>query len=290
MNDFAVVTDSSCDLPAQAAEEMDLTVLPLTFTMGGKEYTNYLDGRELPIRDFYARLRSGEMPHTAAVNLEAFLAALEPLLKAGRDVLVASFSSMLSSTCSTAKLACEELKKKYPERRLFCVDTRAASLGQGMLVDYTVRQKRLGKTIEEVRDWLEENKLRMCHWFTVDDLNHLKRGGRISSAVALIGGMLNVKPVMHVDDTGSLVPVGKVRGRRASLDALVNHMAETAVKPEEQTVYISHGDSPEDAEYVASEVKRRVGVKEVIINHVGPVIGAHSGPGTMALFFFGTHR
>jgi DegV family protein with EDD domain len=290
MNDFAIVTDSSCDLPAELAAEMELTVLPLSFAIGGKEYLNYLDGRELPIHDYYERLRAGEPAQTAAVNVDSFVGAIEPLLRGGKDVLVPAFSSGLSNTCNAARIACEELAKKYPERKVLCVDTLAASLGEGMLIYYAVQEKRAGKSIEEVRGWLEQNRLRQCHWFTVDDLKHLKRGGRISPAVAFIGGMLNFKPVMHMDDAGHLAAVGKARGRKASLDALVDHMEQTAVDPKEQTVFLSHGDTPEDAEYVASEVKRRLGVSRVIINDVGPVIGTHSGPGTMALFFFGTHR
>jgi DegV family protein with EDD domain len=290
MNDFAIVTDSSCDLPAELAAEMELTVLPLSFAIGGKEYLNYLDGRELPIHDYYERLRAGEPAQTAAVNVDSFVGAIEPLLRGGKDVLVPAFSSGLSNTCNAARIACEELAKKYPERKVLCVDTLAASLGEGMLIYYAVQEKRAGKSIEEVRGWLEQNRLRQCHWFTVDDLKHLKRGGRISPAVAFIGGMLNFKPVMHMDDAGRLAAVGKARGRKASLDALVDHMEQTAVDPKEQTVFLSHGDTPEDAEYVASEVKRRLGVSRVIINDVGPVIGTHSGPGTMALFFFGTHR
>lgn len=290
MNDFAVVTDSSCDLSAEMAQELDLTVLPLSFTIGGKEHLNYLDGRELPIHEYYERLRTGEPAQTSAVNVDSFVGAIEPLLKAGKDVLVAAFSSGLSNTCNAARMACEELAKKYPERKVVCVDTLCASLGQGMLIYYAVQKKCEGKSLEEVRNWIEENRLHLCHWFTVDDLNHLKRGGRISPATAFIGGMLNFKPVMHVDDEGHLAPVGKVRGRKTSLDALVDHMEETATEPKEQTVFLSHGDTPEDAEYVASEVKRRLGVKRVVINTIGPVIGTHSGPGTMALFFFGTHR
>lgn len=290
MNDYAIVTDSSCDLPAELTEELDLTILPLSFEIGGKEYLNYLDGRSMPFHDYYERLRKAEPARTAAVNVDAFTGAVEPLLKAGKDVLVPAFSSGLSNTCNAARMACEELSAKYPERKVICVDTLCASLGQGMLVYYAAQKKREGMSIEEVRDWLEQNKLHLCHWFTVDDLMHLKRGGRISPAVAFIGGMLNFKPIMHVDDAGKLASVGKVRGRKASLDVLVDHMEETAVSPQTQTVFLSHGDTPEDAEYVASEVKRRLGVKEVIINYVGPVIGTHSGPGTMALFFFGSHR
>lgn len=290
MNDFTIITDSSCDLSAQMAEELELTVLPLSFHMGEKEYLNYLDGRDMSFENFYARLRAGEPSTTAAVNVETFAGAIEPVLQAGKDALVIAFSSGLSNTCNAAQMACAELAEKYPEQKVLCVDSLAASLGQGMLVYYAVQQKRAGKSLEEVRDWVEQNRLHLCHWFTVDDLNHLKRGGRISAATALIGSMLNIKPVLHVDDEGHLISMGKARGRKASLDALVDKMEQSAVNPQEQVVFLSHGDSQQDAEYVASEVKRRMGVKDVVINYVGPVIGSHSGPGTMALFFFGSHR
>ena len=290
MNDYAIVTDSSCDLPAELAEELELTVLPLSFEIGGKEYLNYLDGREMSLHDYYERLRAKEPARTAAVNVDSFVGAIEPILKTGKDVLLPAFSSGLSNTSNAARMACEELAAKYPERKVLCVDTLCASLGQGLILYSAVQKKREGKSIEEVRDWLEQNKLHLCHWFTVDDLMHLKRGGRISPAVAFIGGMLNFKPVMHVDDEGKLAPVGKVRGRKASLDALVDHMEQSAVEPQTQTVFISHGDTPEDAEYVASEIKRRLGTTNFVINTIGPVIGTHSGPGTIALFFYGKQR
>jgi DegV family protein with EDD domain len=290
MNNFEILTDSSCDLPAELAAELELTVLPLSFSIGGHEYLNYLDGRDLPIHEYYERLRAGEPAQTAAVNVGSFVNAIEPLLQAGKDVLVLAFSSGLSNTCNAARMACEELAAKYPDRKVICVDTLCASLGQGMIADYAVQKKREGKSIEEVRDLVEQKRLQLCHWFTVDDLNHLKRGGRVSPAVAFLGGMLNFKPIMHMDDQGHLASVGKVRGRRASLDALVDRMEQTAVEPQTQTVFISHGDTPEDAEYVASEVKRRFGTEHIVINTVGPVIGTHSGPGTLALFFFGSHR
>lgn len=290
MNDFEIVTDSSCDLPADLADELGLTVLPLSFEISGKEYLNYLDGRSMPLHEYYDRLRAAEPARTSAVNVDAFVGAVEPLLKEGKDVLLPAFSSGLSNTYNSARMACEELAAKYPERKVICVDTLCASLGEGLILYYAVQKQREGKSIEEVRDWLEQNKLNLCHWFTVDDLMHLKRGGRISPALAFIGGMLNVKPVMHMDDAGKLAAVGKVRGRKASLDALVDHMEETAIAPKTQTVFISHGDTPEDAEYVASEVRRRFGVEHIVINTVGPVIGTHSGPGTLALFFLGTHR
>lgn len=290
MSDYVIVTDSSCDLSAEMAEELELTVLPLSFHLNGKEYHNYLDGRELSFPEFYSQIRSGASCTTSAVNVEAFASAMEKILQSGKDVLCLAFSSGLSNTFNAAKLACGELAPKYPERKLYVVDTLCASMGQGLLIYLAAMEKRRGKSIEEVRDWAESNKLNLCHWFTVDDLNHLKRGGRISSATALIGTMLNIKPVLHVDDAGHLINMGKARGRRASLMALIDHMEETAVSPSGQTVFISHGDSQADADFVADEVKRRFGVKTVVTNYVGPVIGAHSGPGTIALFFLGAHR
>lgn len=290
MNDYVIFTDSSCDLTAEIAEELELTVLPLAFNMNGKEYRNYLDGREISFPDFYENIRGGEDCTTSAVNMEAFASAIEPVLKSGKDVLCIAFSSGLSNTYNAAKLACEELAPKYPERKIYAVDTLCASLGEGLLIYLAVQEKRKGKSIDELHNWLEATKLHLCHWFTVEDLNHLKRGGRISAATALIGTMLNIKPILHVDDEGHLINVGKSRGRRASLAALVDHMAETATDPASQTVFISHGDSQKDADFVAEEVKRRFGIKNVVTNYVGPVIGAHSGPGTIALFFLGTHR
>lgn len=290
MVDFAVVTDSSCDLSEELVKELELTVVELSYTLNGKEYGNGMDGAHMTVAEFYRHLREGEPCTTSAVNVDSFMRATEPLLQQGRDVLNIAFSSGLSNTCNAARMACEELSAKYPERKVVCIDSLAASLGQGLLVYLAVQQKRAGRTLQETADWVEQNKLHLCHWFTVDDLKFLKRGGRISGTTALIGSMLSIKPVLHVDNAGHLINVGKVRGRRASLDALVDHMEQTAVNPAEQTVFISHGDSAADAEYVASEVKRRMGVKKVFTGYVGPVIGAHSGPGTMALFFLGDNR
>lgn len=290
MNDFVIVTDSSCDLPAKMADELELKVLPLSFNLSEKEYHNYLDGRELSFYDFYQHIRQGESCITSAVNMEAFATTIEPILKAGKDVLCIAFSSGLSNTYNAAKLACEELASKYPERKVYAVDSLCASLGEGLLVYLAVQEKRKGKGIDAVRSYVEENKLHLCHWFTVEDLNHLKRGGRVSAATALIGTMLNIKPILHVDDAGHLINVGKTRGRNASLTSLVDHMEETAIDPASQIVFISHGDSQKDADFVAKQVKERFGVKTVLTNFVGPVIGTHSGPGTIALFYLGTHR
>ena len=290
MSEFVILTDSSCDLPPALAESMELEVLPLSVEIEGARYCNYLDGREISAAEFYDKLRKEERAVTSAVNVGEFTDRLEALLKAGKDVLVLAFSSGLSTTYNSAAIAAEDLKERYPAQKIYVVDTLSASLGQGLLIWHAAQERAAGKSIEEVRDYVEKNKLHLCHWFTVDDLNHLKRGGRISSATALVGGMLSIKPVMHMDDEGHLVNVSKARGRQASLKALVDKMEELAIEPANQMVFISHGDCLEDAETVASMVKERFGVKEVVINHVGPVIGAHSGPGTMALFFLGEHR
>ena len=288
MSDFVIVTDSSADLPADLVRELGVEVLPLSFTIQGKTYRNYPDGREMAPGAFYQLLRSGGMATTSAVNVADYTAALEPLLQEGKDVLLLVFSSGLSATYQSSVIAVEELREKYHDRKLFTVDTLCASLGQGLLVWHAVEQKRKGASIEAVRDWVEENKLHLCHWFTVDDLHFLKRGGRISAATAVVGSMLSIKPVLHVDDEGHLINVGKARGRAASLTALVDKMEETAIDVD--TVFISHGDCLADAEKVKAMVEERFGTQKVVINHIGPVIGAHAGPGTLALFFLGTQR
>ena len=290
MSEYVIVTDSSADLTAGMAEELGVEVLPLSFTVKGQTYRNYPDNREMDPGAFYAMLRAGEMATTAAVNVADYTSVLEPLLEQGKDVLVLAFSSGLSATYQSSVIAVEELRARFPERKIFTVDTLCASLGQGLLVYLAAKKQQAGASIEEVRDWAEENKLHLCHWFTVDDLHFLKRGGRISAATAVLGSMLHIKPVLHVDDEGHLINMGKARGRGASLTALVDHMEETAIDPASQVVFISHGDCLADAEKVAGDVKKRLGVKEVVINHVGPVIGAHSGPGTLALFFLGSRR
>ena len=288
MSDFVIVTDSSADLPASLVQEMGVEVLPLSFTIQGNTYRNYPDDREMDPAVFYKMLRDGEAATTSAVNVAEYTALLEPLLQAGKDVLVLAFSSGLSTTYQSSVIAVNELSEQYPDRKLFTVDTLSASLGQGLLVWHAVQEQKRGQSIVAVRDWVEENKLRLCHWFTVDDLHFLKRGGRISAATAVVGTMLSIKPVLHVDDEGHLISMGKARGRGASLTALVDHMEETATDVD--TVFISHGDCLSDAQKVADDVRERFGTKDIVINNVGPVIGAHSGPGTLALFFLGTKR
>ena len=287
---YVIVTDSSCDLPAELAQELELAVLPLTLTLGWKEYANYLDGREIGFSEFYGRIRQGEVAVTAAANLEGYLSIMEPILQAGKDILLLVFSSGLSSTYQVSLLAAEELSQKYPQRKILPVDTLCASMGQGLLVYLAARQRGEGKSLQEVRDWVEKEKYHLCHWFTVDDLMYLKRGGRLNAATALVGTALGIKPVLHIDNEGHLINMGKARGRRASLTALVDKMAELAVEPQGQVAFISHGDCLEDAKAVEQMLKQRLGVKKVIISYVGPVIGAHTGPGVVALFFLGKER
>ena len=290
MSNFVILTDSSADLGDDLVRQLDIQVLPLSFTLEQQTYHNYPDNREMEPHAFYQKLRDGAVATTSAVNVSQYTEFLEPLLQAGRDVLILAFSSGLSATYNSSVIAVQELAEKYPERKLYTVDTLCASLGQGLLVYLAARERDSGKTIEEVRDWAEANKLSICHQFTVDDLHFLKRGGRISATTAVVGSMLQIKPVLHVDDEGHLINIAKARGRQASLKALVDKMEKTAIDPAHQTVFISHGDCLEDAQMVADLVKERLGVPEVYLNPIGPVIGAHAGPGTVALFYVGTER
>ncbi len=290
MNDYVLLTDSSADLTDALVKELGVEVLPLSFTMRNKTYRNWPDNREIDPKDFYRQLREGEMATTSAVNVSDFTETIEPHLKEGRDVLVVAFSSGLSATYNSSAIAAEELREKYPERKIYTVDTLCASLGQGLLVWLAAKERAKGKTIDEVRDWAVGHKLSICHQFTVDDLHFLKRGGRISSTTAFVGSMLQIKPVLHVDNDGKLMTVAKARGRRAALKALVDRMEQTAIDLRDQTVFISHGDCLEDAQLVAQLVKDRFGVKDVYMNYVGPVVGAHAGPGVLALFYVGVER
>ena len=287
---FEIITDSSANLPETLIERYQLHILSLMFLVGDKEYYSYVKGEVTDIKKFYTMMREGQKITTSHINRDVCTRLFESLLSSGKDILYIGFSSGLSGTYQTGHMVLEEMREKYPERKIYDIDTLAASLGEGLLVTYAARMREAGRTIEEVHQWLVDNRLHLCHWFTVDDLFFLKRGGRISATTALAGTVLGIKPVMHVDNEGHLVPVAKVRGRKNSLDALVAHMEKTAIEPGHQTVYITHGDCIEDAEYVASLVRKKFGVKEIVINYVDPVIGAHSGPGTVALFFVGTER
>lgn len=288
---FEIVTDSSCNLVEDMIDEFGLHILPLTFMVDGEQYQSYLKGERTDLKQFYTMMREGKVITTSLPNLAESEDLLRGLLDAGHDVLYIGFSSGLSGTYQAIDLLLKDLATQYPERTVRSVDTLAASGGQGLLVWYAAQKARAGASLEEVYTWLEENKLHLAHWFTVDDLMFLWRGGRVSKTSAWAGTILNIKPVMHVDDEGHLIPLEKVRGRKKSLIALVDHMDESAIRPvEDQMVFITHGDCIEDAEFVADLVRSRFGVRDVVINYVDPVIGAHSGPGTMALFFLADKR
>ena len=288
---LAIVTDSSSNLTEEMIDRFDLSILPLTFMVDGEEYRSYLKGEKTDLSQFYTMMREGKVITTSLPNLQESRETIEALLKDGRDVLYLGFSSGLSGTYQAIELLLAELAGLYPDRTVCSVDTLAASGGEGLLVYYTAKMRDEGATVEAVRDWVEDHKLHLAHWFTVDDLMFLFRGGRVSRTAAWAGTVLNIKPVMHVDDEGHLIPLEKVRGRKKSLKALVDHMEQTADAPvADQTVFITHGDCLEDAEYVADLVRERFGVTDIMINWVDPVIGAHSGPGTMALFFLASQR
>ena len=287
MSAYKIITDSGSDLTERMLEELNVAKVSLSVLFRGESRPDSVDEG---IRSFYDALRAGEISTTSAVNPDGWASAIEPVLQAGQDALVMAFSSGLSTTYQSAVIAAGELMEKYPERKVFVVDTLCASLGEGLLVWYACKKRDEGLDLEELRDWLEENKLHLCHWFTVDDLMFLKRGGRVSAATALVGTMLQIKPVLHVDDEGHLINVGKARGRKASIDALAAKVAELGEGFENETMFISHGDCIGDAQYLASVLKEKYGVKHVHINHVGAVVGSHSGPGTLALFFMGKHR
>lgn len=282
MNEYIIFTDSSSDISPEILSDWGVSSLSLTFRFNGEE-KEYYNG-DMNIADFYQRMREGGVAKTSAVNTQSFKDAFEAVLKEGRDILYIGFSTGLSTTCNSATAAAQLLRDEFPERKIITVDSLAASAGLGLLVKLAVDKRSEGATIEEVASYVESLRLRLCHWFTVEDLVYLKRGGRVSPTVAFVGNMLGIKPVMHVDDEGHLVNVTKVRGRKTSIAALADKYTELA-DPAFGKVFISHGDCLADAEYLASLIEKKHGVKTEIITYVGSVIGAHSGPGTLALFF-----
>ena len=272
------------------AKELELTVVPLTVHIDGHDYPNLLDGSAISFEDFYGKIRGGVLATTSAANVGQFQEAMRPILAAGKDIVSINFSSALSTTYQSACIAAQDMKEEFPDANIYVVDSLSASLGQGLLLYLTVQKKREGLSAQELVQWVEDNKLHIDHWFTVDDLNYLKMGGRLSAGAAFFGSMLSIKPVMHTSDEGKLVPVSKVRGRKASLKALIDKIAELGIEPSEQVMFICHADCEVEARAVAEEMKARYGVKEVYINYIGPVIGSHTGPNTMGIFFVGTKR
>lgn len=287
---YEIVTDSSANLTDEIIDKYGINIVSLVFRVGEKEFYSYIKGENTDIKRFYDMMRKGETITTSLIGLALCRETFENILKQGKDLIYIGFSSGLSGSFNAGAMIARDLQNEYPERKIYAIDSLSASMGEGLLVYHAAEQRRQGKTIEQVKDWLLNNRLNLCHWFTVDDLFYLKRGGRISATTAIAGTILSIKPIMNVDDNGKLVPVGKARGRRQSLELLVKKMEESCINPTEQMVFISHGDCIEDAQYVENLVRDRLHVKDVIINYVDPVIGAHSGPGTIALFFLGSKR
>lgn len=285
---YRIITDSCCDFTPEQYEKFDLTYVPLTIMYQGVPHNDFLD--EKSIKMVYDGLRKGETASTSAVNPDGWSKAIEPVLAAGQDALVLAFSSGLSTTYQSAVIAANDLQENYPDRKIIVIDTLCAAHGQGLLVWYACKKRDEGMSLDEVAAWVEGNKMNLCHWFTVDDLNFLKRGGRVSATTALVGTMLNIKPILHVDNAGKLINVGKTRGRKSAIEILGKKLSELGEGFDNETVFISHGDCEEDAQTLAKIVKEKYGVKNVLIGYVGAVIGSHSGPGTLAFFFLGKER
>ncbi|MCI8835139.1 MAG: DegV family protein [Ruminococcus sp.] len=289
MREYVITVNSTVDLPKEWLEERHVSVLPMKYTIDGE---TYVDMEGLSAKEFFAKLREGKMSVTSQVNPEEAKSYFESFLKEGKDVLHLSFSSALSGTYNSMRIAKEELEEIYPEAKIIIIDTLCACMGEGLLLYKALQQKEAGKNIEEVAEWVEENKLHICHNVTVDDLHHLHRGGRISKATAVLGTMVQIKPIIYMAPDGSLQVIGKERGRKKSLQKIVNMAAEQIKGWEEQNdlVMITHGDCIEDAEYVAGLVRERLGIDQILIHNIGTVIGSHTGPGVVALFLMGEKR
>lgn len=289
MREYVICTESFADLPMDYMSKNNLGYVNSSYTIDG---VTYGAGQQLSPEEFYSRVRAGSMPTTSQVNPEEAKEFLQKYVDDGMDVLHIAFTSGLSGTYNSMRLSAEEINEEHNEKRVFVVDSLCASLGEGLLVHYAVQNKNAGMSLAENLKWLEEHKLNIVHSFTVDDLNHLYRGGRVSRSAAFFGTLASIKPIMHVDNDGHLIPLNKVRGRKKSLQSLVDYMDEHigSFRDKQDIFFISHGDCEEEAEYVANMVKERFGIEKYVINQVGPTIGAHSGPGTMALFFLGDKR
>ncbi|MBH1939525.1 DegV family protein [Mobilitalea sibirica] len=289
MKNFIITTDTTCDLPHDYLVKYNIRLLPLYYNFNGVVYG---DKNELEPKEFYDKMRGGAMPTTMAVNPETANEIFKELIDEGYDILHIAFSSPLSGSCSIAATVARELCEENPDAKIIVVDSLCASMGEGLLVHKAVQLKENGKSLDEIADWLEQNKLNLCHVFTVDDLHHLHRGGRVSKTSAIIGTLINVKPILHVNDEGRLIPLVNVRGRKKALISLVDNMEKRleGFIDKNDIVFISHGDCVEDAEYVAELIKERIGIQNVMINFISPTIGAHAGPGTVALFFMGNTR
>lgn len=287
MSDYVITVNSTVDAPKEWLEERKVPVISLKYTIDGQTYE---DMNGLSAKEFFVKLRAGHMAVTSQVNPEEAVSALEPFLKEGKDVLHLAFSSGLSGTCNSMKIAAETLSEKYPDRKIIVIDTLCACLGEAMLLYYALKLRAEGKTIDETAKWVEENKLHVCHNVTVDDLNHLQRGGRVSKATAVLGTMVQIKPMIHMDNNGCLQVIAKERGRKKSLNKIVEMAMKRSEGWENEIIMITHGDCIEDAEYVAGLVREKMGIDNILINNIGTVIGSHTGPGVVAVFNMGEYR
>lgn len=288
MNEYIIFTDSCCDIPSELLAEWNVPFANMTFSFDGedKEYIN----ADISNKEFYNRMRQGAHARTAAINAATFTAAFEPILQGGKDILYVAFSSGLSTTVNSAHMAVEELKDQYPERKIAIVDTLAASAGGGLMVYLAVAKKNEGATLEENAEYIASLVPYHCIWFTVDDLEYLKRGGRVSPLVAFAGGILGIKPVLQMDDEGHLIKSSTARGRKKAIEMLADKYTELSFEEKNTPIFISHAECEEDAQRLAAILYERHGVETTLITQIGPVIGSHSGPGTLALFFIGKHR
>ena len=287
MRDYVITVNSTVDLQKEWLAERNVPVVPLRYTIDGQTYED-MDG--LSSKEFFQKPREGKMAVTSQVNPEEAKEALEGFVKEGKDVLHLAFSSALSGTCNSMKIAAEELMEEYPGSKVIVIDTLCACLGEALLLYKTLKQKESGKTLEETAKWVEENKLHICHNVTVDDLNHLHRGGRVSKATAVLGTMVQIKPIIHMDNNGALQVIGKERGRKKALNKIVDMAVKQAEGWDNDIIMITHGDCIEDAEYVASLVRQKMGIDNILINNIGTVIGSHTGPGVVAVFCMGNER
>ncbi len=287
MRDFVITVNSTVDMPKEWLEERDIKVVPLRYTIDG---TTYVDMEGLSSKEFFDKLREGKMSVTSQVNPDEAKEALEKYVKEGKDILHLAFTSALSGTYNSMRLAAEELKEDYPEANIIVVDTLCACMGEGLLAYHACEMKKAGKSMEEIAQWLDDNKLRVGHQVTVDDLHHLHRGGRLSKTSAIVGSMVKIKPILIVNDEGRLVVAAKERGRKKSINTIVNMAIERMEEGDKEIAFVTHGDCLEEAEYLASLLKEKAGVKEVVINNIGTVIGSHTGPGVLAVFHMGNKR
>ncbi len=287
MKEYIVTVNSTVDVPKEWLQERNVPFIPLKYTIDGETYQDMLG---LSSKEFFAKLRAGKMSVTTQVNPEEAKKVLEPFLKEGKDVLHLAFSSGLSGTCNSMKLAAEELMEEYPDRKVIVVDTLCACMGEALLLYYVLKRKSEGMTVEEAAEWAEEHKLNICHNVTIDDLHHLQRGGRVSKTTAVLGSMVQIKPMIHMDNEGKLQVIGKERGRKKSLQKIVEMAVEQYRGWENDIIMITHGDCPEDAEYVAELVRKKMGITNILINNIGTVIGSHTGPGVVAVFCMGNLR